>query len=97
MSDINRPLNPLGEQTLTVSSTALSLTVPDGARRAFMTLATDAIRYWFSGSTPTNLVGHSLAANDSLSLTGAHYRSALLRMKVIRVTNDATLSITYFD
>jgi hypothetical protein len=89
---------PIAKETLVVSSTALPLTASaydrDGlsADQATITCETDAVRYWADGSIPTASVGHVLAAAGALLLYG---QQAIQNFRVIRVTNDATLSITY--
>ena len=81
-----------------VSSTAVALpTIPTSAKRVYITTETDAVRWRADGTAPTDSVGHLLPKDDSISFTGANYRSLLDNIKFIRVTTDASLKITYFD
>lgn len=96
--DSQLPLSSFASETLTVSSTALPLTKatwsPSGgqaATAAYMTVKTDNVLFWLDGSTPTATVGHVFAAGGSLVICGPD----LAKFRVIRQTNDATLSITY--
>ena len=101
-------LNVIDFATLTVSSTAVSLADATPAltnnkiggktvRRIFVTCETDAVRWRADGTAPTSSVGHVMAAASSLSFTGANYKHLIANIQFIKVTNDATLSITYFD
>lgn len=67
-------------------------TTPGGALSAFLTSETDSIRYTYDGTTPTTTVGHLLLKNQSIVLVGQNQMS---QFKCIRVTTDATISITY--
>ncbi len=101
-------LNVIDFATLTVSSTAVGLDSASPAyssgkvngktvRRIFLTVLTDAVTWRADGTAPTATVGHKIAADASLSLTGANYKQLLSQIKFIRVTTDATVHITYFD
>jgi len=81
-------------ESITVSSTALSLTAAkaDNYTSAYITTETDAVRFWLDGQAPTASVGHSVAAGGQIILTG---RAELDGFRVIRVTNDATLRVSY--
>lgn len=93
-------LNSIGHQQLTVSSTAVGLTQPTGlrARRALITVQTDAVRWRADGVNPTASVGNPLAANDRLDWTDpmADYSALIDKVKFIRVTTDATIDVEYF-
>jgi len=87
--------------TLTVSSTAVGLAsgspaLPGNAKRMFITIETDAVRWRADGTDPTSSEGHPIVKDDSISFTGANYRHLLENIKFIRVTNDAKIDITYF-
>lgn len=97
---------PMDYEAITVSSTALGFTATKllqtdaafsgfkQARKAFLTLETDQIRFTLDGATtPTSTVGHLLAVGDTLVLNGVE---ELQRFKAIRVTNDASLKVTYY-
>lgn len=106
--DRHSALNVVDFATLTVGATAVGLDSASPAysagkvsgltvRRMYITTETDAIRWRPDGTAPTSSVGHVLAVNDSISFTGADYSNLLANIKFIRVTNNATLSITFFD
>lgn len=91
-------MNVLLYTVKSVSNTAVALpTIPAKAKRVYITSETDAVRWRADGTDPTAAVGHVLAKDDSISFTGANYRSLLENIRFIRVTNDASLKITYFD
>lgn len=103
-----RGLNVIDFSLLTVSSTAVGFdsAVPalvNGkvsdrtVRRVLITTETDAVRWRADGTAPTNLIGHVLAKDETLSFTGANYKQLISAIKFIRVTNDAYLKITWFD
>jgi len=86
------------KETITVSSTAIgptasTITQPNfNAKYAFCTVATDSIRLWYDGSTPTATVGHLIAADSWFTVTGVANVKNLL---MIRATTDATVSCSY--
>jgi hypothetical protein len=91
-------------EQITVSSTAvgptaskLSVTRASGrtsrAVRIFLTVETQAVRIRFDGSDPTAAIGHTLAVGDYMTIDGEANCSNL---KMIRITSDATVNITYF-
>lgn len=91
---------PVGFETITVSSAALGFTsataFPDGlpaADMAILTVETDAIRYRADGVAPTASVGHQAAANSAVTVYGT---SCLRKFRMIRVTNDATVFVSYY-
>lgn len=88
------PMAYSAKETLTVSSTALPLTanLAESRTHAFITVAADAVRFWLDGTAPTATVGHLANVGDTIVLTG---RAELDGFRVIRVTTDATLSVSY--
>jgi hypothetical protein len=87
---------PVGYQQLTVSSTAVGLTVPiEGgvaANLALIRVATAAVRWRDDGTNPTASVGMPLAVDDTLV-----YDGQLVAAKFIRKdAADATLDIAYY-
>ncbi len=103
-----RALNVIDFSLLTVSSTAVGLdsAVPPLSggkvsgkivRRMLITSETDSVRWRADGTAPTNLIGHVLAKDETLTFTGANYKQLLKDIKFIRVTNDAYLKITFLD
>jgi hypothetical protein len=64
------------------------------AKEIFATVETDSIRYTIDGSTtPTDSVGHLVTAGQSISIKNV---VAIQNFKMIRVTTDASVKITYF-
>jgi hypothetical protein len=89
-----RALRPVGFQTLTVSLTPLSLTVPTGATSAYLTCETNDLRYRVDGVDPTATVGHVLVKGDLLIIPG---RALLTGMRMLRLgAGDTVLSCSYF-
>ncbi len=91
-------LNSLGHQQLTVSNTAVGLTVPAGTTRAVIQCgATNTVR-WSAGVTPTASLGIELAAGTILDLSDpmGEYPEFIRAIRFIRTASDATLDIEYF-
>ena len=82
---------PLGYQQLTVSSSAVALTVPAGAAFALINVETDAVRWRDDGTNPTATVGMKVLVDGSLE-----YDGDLAAIKFIRVTTDAKLNVSYY-
>jgi hypothetical protein len=97
---------PMDYEAITVSNTALPLTagklIQTGAafagmkqaRKAMVSVETDQVRFTIDGTnTPTAAVGHLLNNGDYLILNSIE---ELQRFLVIRVTNDASVKVTYY-
>jgi len=90
---------PFAKETLTVSSTALPLTIAvwnntttgQKAIQADISVAGDNVRVWFDGSVPTATVGHLITSGTFLTVCSA----TIPKFLMIRQTTDATVSITY--
>ena len=80
----------IGDEDLTVSSTAVALTPTSGAVAAMVTNGANAVRVRWG--TPTASVGHYLNPYSVLDL----YSDDLSDVKFIRVTSDSTVHVTYF-
>ena len=90
-------LIPLSDpQTLAVSSTAVSLTVPARANAALITVESNSIRWWDDGSTPTSTTGHLATSGTQVMYFDTGDRDLIVNFKAIRVTSDATLQISYY-
>ena len=92
--------SPIGKQTLTVSSSAVGLTLPTSVqvRAAIITvehtvLAADYLRHWTTGDDPTTSEGQPLYSGDILELTNVE---AINDFRAIRVTSDMKLNIQYY-
>lgn len=84
---------PKGFQSLTVSTTAVALTVPAGASRAVVKVIAQPVRFRDDGTDPTSSVGYSKVANDEFELVGPSMKDA----KFIRSAGtDATLEVLYY-
>lgn len=84
---------PKGYQQLTVSTTAVGLTVPPGASRAVIKVIAQPVRYRDDGVDPTTSLGYPKVANDEFVLSG----SSMKNVKFIRDdASDATLEILYY-
>jgi len=71
--------------------------LPGAAKRVYITCETDDVRWRADGTDPATDEGHVLAADDSISFTGANYRSLLEKIRFSKVSTTAALKITYFD
>jgi len=91
-------LLPLGgQQTLTISTSAVSLTVPDRANAAIITVETASIRFWDTGAVPTSSEGHLATSGTSIVYSDATERSLLTNFQAIRATGtDATIQVSYY-
>lgn len=79
------------DQSLTVSSTAVGLTVPSGAISGLLTNGAEAIRLRWG--TPTASVGHYIAPYTSIELF-----SDMSTVKLIRVgSSDSVIFVTYYQ
>ena len=84
---------PKGYQAVTVSNTAIGLTVPGGASRAVIKVISNPLRFRDDGTDPTSSVGYSKVANDEFTLSGDSMKAA----KFIRSGgSDATLEVLYY-
>lgn len=86
-------VKPTGYQQLTVSATALTLTVPNGTTRAVLTVEAHGIRYRF-GAAPTGSVGMPVAVGVSFEVYGKDNIEALQVIK--SGGSDATLNAVYY-
>ena len=92
---ITSSLSPSGYEQITVSTTAVGLTLPSNKVRMAVAVVEDqAIRYRDDGTDPTATVGTLLKADNSVAICG----SALGHFKVIRDgASDAKLSVNYYQ
>ena len=79
----------VSDQSLTVSSTAVALTVPSNTSSALLTNGAEPIRLQWG--TPTASVGHYLAPYTSIELFNDKSD-----VKLIRVSSDSTVFVTYY-
>ena len=79
----------VSDQSLTVSSTAVALTVPSNTSSALLTNGAEPIRLRWG--TPTASVGHYLAPYTSIELFNDKSD-----VKLIRVASDSTGFVTYY-
>lgn len=93
-------------ETLTVSTVSVALTsatynpvvtdaLPSSTRAdyAMITVETDCIRFWDDTTAPTGSAGHLVCAGGTFYVWGF---KNLRDLRMIRVTTDATLQISYF-
>jgi ACT domain-containing protein len=62
-------------------------------KEIFATVETDSIRYTVEGTTPTNLIGHLVEKGQSITIKNVN---AIQNFQMIRVTSDASVTVTYF-
>jgi len=97
---INIPLVPVGSQQLTVDNTSggVSLTLPDGAHRAAMTLQTAQIRALDSGTAPTTTLGRVVEIGQQINYLEYSSRTALEKFRAIRTgSTSGVLDIVYYQ
>lgn len=94
------PNGPSGHEQLTVSTTAVGLSVPNNTTRALIQCgATNGVRWRADGTAPTASIGIALAADGVLDLTDplGEFVEFLDAIQFIRSGGaDATLDIEYF-
>ena len=91
---VTTPLSPskTSVQNLTVSSTAVTLTVPAAARQATVYVENQPVRWTTDTTTPTSTVGVPAKADSVLVVCGA----SMSACKVIRSgSTDASLAVSY--
>lgn len=76
-----------------------TLTAGHTVHRAFFSVETDDIRYRADGVAPTATVGHlvDISIDPTLKFMDANYESVLQAIQFNAVTNNASMSITYYD
>lgn len=94
-----KPEKPMYAE-LTVSSTVVTLhdavpPLPEGCGKAFITCEDGAVRWTSDGSDPSATKGHPVAKDDSIAFTSGDYVDLLNAMRIVRVSVDAKLGITY--
>ena len=90
---IGQEFVPVGWQTLTVSGTAGSLTVPLAADSCLI-VAEAAIRFRDDGGVPTASNGLLIPANNWPPL---FYTGTLSQLRFIAVSGSATLNVLYYN
>ena len=88
------PLTPVitSIESLTVSTTVVTLTVPQKATQATIYVRSNTVAWTTDGSTPSTTNG-SLAKVDTVLLVCGN---AMSRLKMVRQTaSDATITVTY--
>ena len=83
------PSSAYPSQTLTVSTTAVGLTVPAGANQALLFFNVNNVRAAYDGTLPTDTVGAILAAGQTQLLCGV----SMSRARFIR--DDGSDAIVY--
>lgn len=84
---------PLGYEQITdvASGSGASLTVPEGARLAFIQPETKDVRWRDDGTDPISTVGMLITANSILSYTGD-----LHAIRFCQVAATAKLNVSYY-
>lgn len=88
------PLAPTvlaGNQTLTISTSVVTLTVPSGATHALATVEAGDVRFWEDGTSPTSTAGLLLISGNAVEFAN------LANVKLIKASGqpDATLNVSY--
>lgn len=86
-----------GQQTLTVADTAVSLTIPDRANAAIITVEQASIRWWDTGTAPTSTTGHLAPPGTQIIYSDTGDRTLLENFQAIRVTDvSGTIQVSYY-
>ena len=88
------PLTPIptSVENVTVSTTVVTLTVPQKARQALLYVRSNTIAWTTDGSTPSTTNGLLAKKDMTLVICG----NAMSRFKMVRQTGtDATVSVMY--
>ena len=90
---LSHQLHPIaGFEQLTVSTSALSLTVPQDAVLAIVNVHDNDIYSRDDGTDPTATVGRSHKAETDFVVCGSNMN----RIKLIRDTADAEVNVSYY-
>ena len=84
-------INPKGYQQITALSSAVSLTVPEGAIRALIQCETQDVRWRDDGTDPTGAIGMLLKVNTVLE-----YDGRLDKLRFIEAAASAKLNVSYY-
>jgi len=87
---------PVDYQALTVSTSAVTLTIPAGANSCVITVENATVRYRSDGTAPTSTVGAAFYQNASAAFKGLALMKALQFIRISTATGDATLTINYY-
>ena len=95
------PANQVGREAVTVSTTAIGLTVPASAKHAIIQVSTSPIR-WCASEAPTSTTGIYISAGGTIEFMEVSdtYSGILRNIQFIRDTSagaDATIEVAYFD
>lgn len=97
-------MNHVGEQTLTVSTAAVALTLPTGLKptHALIYIGVAPIRWRADDTDPTSTAGMFVAAGSYIDWTDpmGNYQGMISRLEMIRDTTaagDATVEIAYIS
>ena len=91
------PRKFVGDAQVTVSSSAVGLTVPSVARRAVIQVTGADIYFTEDGGTPSSSKGREATLDDILEYLDADYRTVLLDFRAIRQSADAILKCVFYD
>lgn len=79
-------------ESLTVSTTAVGLTVPANVHSALISTDGETVRFRMDGANPTASIGHKLPLDTFIEF----YRGDLTTVRFIATGADATLFVTYY-
>jgi hypothetical protein len=87
-------VKPCGYEQITVSTTALALTIPAGASRAVLVVEDQPLRYRDDAVAPTASVGMLCVATTRFELES---RESMIGFKAIRSGGtNSVLSVSYY-
>lgn len=87
---------PVGYAQVTVSTTAVGLTIPEGATSAVITVETDNIRWRDDATDPTSTVGMFTMQTQSFELVSSKSLSQFKAIRDASATADAILNISFY-
>lgn len=76
-----------------ITDTLLQVESQPPIKKAVLTIEVDQIRYWVNSSVPTASEGHLLNPGDVLEIEGINN---IRNLRMIKVTNNATVMVTLF-
>lgn len=91
-------INCTGFEALTVSNSAVGLTVPSGTHKALIVCESAGVRCREDGTDPTATTGALIRDGDVVEYMDSNWESTLNTVRFIRDGGtDATLNVHYYD
>lgn len=88
---------PKGYQQITVSTSAVALTVPKNATSAIIIVQDQTVRWRDDGTAPTATVGMPVFPGNVIQLNSAQQIADFRAIRDTSADSDAILNITYYS